>query len=137
MPLMAPRFRRNGRLRTAALNYPPLKHGDSGIGVRDLQRAFLDLGYEMPLSIRRGQPDGIFGQETESVVKRFQLDQALEADGVAGRLTLSRLDDIFCRNDSFYSDVGLAEARLAGELLGPDGARPFAMTTRRKSVSGD
>ena len=48
----------------------------------------------MPLSTQGGHhlPDGIFGAETDQVVKRYQRDNGLRADGAAGRLTFKQLE---------------------------------------------
>ena len=59
-----------------------------------LQQSLIDLGYTMPRSTQGGTslPDGIFGVETERVVKKFQQDHVLQPDGEAGRLTLKQLE---------------------------------------------
>src|SRR5215207_5090990 len=95
MALSSKRFSNNPALEKAANNQPPLKRGVSGGAVKPLQQALHDLGFEMPKSIKKGFPDGIFGSETEAVVKTFQKANALTQDGVAGRDTLTRLDAIF------------------------------------------
>jgi peptidoglycan hydrolase-like protein with peptidoglycan-binding domain len=49
----------------------------------------------MPISTRKaGAPDGIYGKETHGAVYKFQTDQKLGKDGVAGRQTIQRLDTI-------------------------------------------
>ncbi len=57
-----------------------LKVGTSGEIVKRLQTAL-----EIPA-------DGQFGSSTEEAVKAFQEQNALEVDGVAGPLTLSKMD---------------------------------------------
>ncbi len=102
----SPRFRRHQRLQNAQINSPPLKRGERSDGVRVLQRALIDLGFSMPISMpRRGaDPDGIFGAETEAALISFQRKAGLTPDGVAGAQTLGRLDSIFRVNDPFYSE---------------------------------
>jgi Putative peptidoglycan binding domain len=65
-------------------------------GVNKVQRALQRLGYKMPKSTTRGgEPDGKFGQETESVIWRFQTDQHLHfKDGRVGHETLSKLQEL-------------------------------------------
>ena len=62
-----------------------------------LQRALDDLGFSMPISAPRkaAPPDGIYGQETAATVRKFQQREGLGVDGIAGRQTLTRLDQIF------------------------------------------
>lgn len=95
MPLTSPRFKDDPQLQKASVNSPPLRSGDTGQGVRLLQQALIDLGFDMPISTQRyGSPDGIYGAETSATVKKFQQQQNLLADGVAGRNTLARLDEL-------------------------------------------
>lgn len=70
-----------------ALAYDPstLCNGSSGEEVRALQQMLIDLGY---LS---GEADGIFGNQTEKAVRRFQWKNGLKADGLAGTVTRSAL----------------------------------------------
>jgi peptidoglycan hydrolase-like protein with peptidoglycan-binding domain len=39
-------------------------------------------------------PDGIFGPETASVVRNFQTQHRLSADGIVGRQTLQKLEEL-------------------------------------------
>jgi peptidoglycan hydrolase-like protein with peptidoglycan-binding domain len=95
MSLQSIRLRRDRRLRSAAANNPPLRNGETGEAVETLQQALIDIGFPMPLSTRkRGLPDGIYGNETSSVVQKFQLRERLFTDGIAGAETLGRLDQI-------------------------------------------
>jgi hypothetical protein len=60
--------------------------GDRGRGVRRLQSALNELGYQA------GEPDGIFGPRTLRALRRFQRDAGLRADGIAGAQTLQALN---------------------------------------------
>jgi hypothetical protein len=63
------------------------------IAVRLIQMALSALGQKMPLSTRaNGTLDGIFGPETQGVVKRFQRQNGLVEDGVIGKNTMASLD---------------------------------------------
>jgi hypothetical protein len=63
----------------------PLKPGDKGAAVKQLQRVLARLGYSP------GKLDGSYGPGTESAVKKFQQAQGLVADGIAGSKTLAAL----------------------------------------------
>jgi peptidoglycan hydrolase-like protein with peptidoglycan-binding domain len=120
-------------LQKAANNAPPLGYGASNEGVAAMQRGFIDLGYLMPISTGNGSksPDGIYGQETGRVLKQFQRDNNLAADGIAGKMTLTRLDELL-QGDEDYS-AAAENAAIALQLAGPSGVRPFAATTARRS----
>jgi peptidoglycan hydrolase-like protein with peptidoglycan-binding domain len=93
--LKSSRFASNARLRKAAANTPPLMHGESGPAVAIVQQAFIDLGLAMARSTKKlGRPDGIFGGETESRVWQFQARTGLERDGIVGRNTMAKLDEL-------------------------------------------
>lgn len=68
--------------------YSTLRKGSQGREVVTLQQALAELGY------LNGATDGNFGTGTETAVKNFQADHGLEADGIAGRMTLEALYDI-------------------------------------------
>jgi peptidoglycan hydrolase-like protein with peptidoglycan-binding domain len=110
MPLSSPRFNRDAGLLAAVKNQPPLKVGAKGQSVKILQQALLDLGIALPRSTKTGRPDGIFGPETEAALKAFQRANSLKADGIAGTLTLSRLDQIFSAKDEALRLKETAEA---------------------------
>ncbi len=63
-----------------------LKIGDTGSGVAAVQQKLISLLY---LS---GSADGIYGPRTFLAVKTFQEKNKLEADGIAGKLTISKLN---------------------------------------------
>ncbi len=62
------------------------KIGDTGSGVVSIQQRLIALKYLI------GSADGIFGPGTFNAVKAFQEKNRLEADGVAGKLTIAKLN---------------------------------------------
>ena len=95
MALTSPRFATNKRLQQAAENKPPMKQGETGDPVRQVQQSLIDLGFAMPITVRKfGSPDGIFGAETAKRIREFQTKHALMSDGIAGRDTLHKLDTL-------------------------------------------
>ncbi len=67
------------------VSYSTLRKGDEGPDVVTLQLALTELGY------LNGAADGNFGTGTQTAVKKFQEDTGLDADGIAGKLTLEAL----------------------------------------------
>ncbi len=57
-----------------------LKRGAKSQDVRKIQRRLVEKGYRLGI-------DGDFGPRTEAVVKQFQKDKRLSADGIFGRQT--------------------------------------------------
>ena len=96
MILKSAAFRGNRRLALAGDNNPPLALGETSHGVALVQAALITLTYKLPISIARkhGAPDGVFGGETDSAIRKFQTDQKLKADGIAGHKTLLALDGL-------------------------------------------
>ena len=64
---------------------PAMSSGDSGEEVRRLQTRLKDLGFYT------GEVDGAFGKGTKSAVTLFQKQHNLDADGIAGQMTLKIL----------------------------------------------
>lgn len=62
-----------------------LRRNDESEDVKVLQRELEKRGYEL------GAIDGIFQDQTEAAVKKFQQDNGLKNDGIAGALTLAKL----------------------------------------------
>jgi peptidoglycan hydrolase-like protein with peptidoglycan-binding domain len=96
MALTSPRFSSNAELQAASENNPALRKGAKGEAVAILQQAMVDLGFPMPISTGGGDgpADGIYGNETAATVQAFQRANGLQADGVAGRQTLQRLETL-------------------------------------------
>lgn len=66
-------------------SYTTLRRGDQGPDVSTMQQALAELGY------LNGAADGNFGTGTQTAVKNFQKDNGLDADGIAGKMTLEAL----------------------------------------------
>ncbi len=77
----------------------PMTRGDD---VTDLQQRLGSLGFDA------GWLDGIFGPDTESALRDFQLNQGLTGDGVVGRETVAALDRLSGRRSG---DKTVAEVR--------------------------
>lgn len=61
------------------------RRGSSGSEVRQIQEKLKRWGYY------NGSVDGIYGSRTEAAVKKFQRNNGLTADGIAGKATLSAM----------------------------------------------
>jgi hypothetical protein len=70
---------------TVVVPTTPLKPGDTGAAVTQLQKALTAAGASP------GKADGDYGDATTNAVKQFQSAHGLAADGVAGSKTLAAL----------------------------------------------
>ena len=68
---------------------PTLRKGDSGTYVTLAQTMLIQRGY----SCGSCGADGKFGNDTQYAVKKFQMDHALQVDGVIGQATWTALED--------------------------------------------
>ena len=70
-------------------SYPgtPLRRGSTGDAVRIIQRQLNRIAKNYPGLGTITNIDGVFGQDTETVVKNFQKQFSLTVDGVVGRAT--------------------------------------------------
>ena len=62
-----------------------LKYGSRGDAVKAMQQRLVELGY-------LAAADGIYGTKTYNAVVAFQKRNSLTSDGIAGKMTLSRLN---------------------------------------------
>ncbi|SPE38932.1 hypothetical protein SBA6_980001 [Candidatus Sulfopaludibacter sp. SbA6] len=88
------RFRTQSQLLQAERNAPPLGKGAQGAGVAQIQVFLRDLEYSLEKTFSRGKADGIFGSETDAAVRAFQRDYGLKTDGLVGKMTIGRMDQI-------------------------------------------
>jgi peptidoglycan hydrolase-like protein with peptidoglycan-binding domain len=125
MAIRSKHFSGDRRIASASENRPVMRRGETGRGVELVQEALVIIGYPMPISMRAdGSLDGIFGRETEAVVKRFQTSEGLVGDGLVGRNTIRRLDDILAAREA-------REARAKRPLI----ASHWEMSTARNARS--
>ena len=96
LDLQSPTYAGNARLQKAYDNSPTISIGESDTdAVKLVQQGLIDDGFDMPISTRKtGGPDGIFGQETHQTVYQFQTKYSLDRDGVVGRQTMGKLDEL-------------------------------------------
>ena len=67
--------------------YSNLSYGSSGDEVKKLQQALINAGYDVGST----GADGKFGANTQAAVKKYQQDNGLSVDGIAGNNTLGKL----------------------------------------------
>ena len=67
--------------------YTNLGYGSSGEEVKKLQQSLVNAGYD----VGSAGVDGNFGDDTLAAVKKFQQDNGLNVDGIAGNNTLGKL----------------------------------------------
>lgn len=65
-----------------------MKKGSKGNNVKELQSKLNELGYNV------GVADGIFGNKTDEMVRRFQRDNKLTIDGIVGPATFNMLNNV-------------------------------------------
>lgn len=70
-----------------ATTYSNLSRGSRGEDVKKMQQALINAGY----SVGSAGADGSFGPDTEKAVLKFQKDNGLKTDGIAGNNTLGKL----------------------------------------------
>ena len=87
--LTATRFSGNAVLEAAYDDERLIRRGHSGAAVRLIQESLLAQGYTLP----NFGADGIFGAETDTAVREFQIDAgAVKLDGIVGPETMKLLD---------------------------------------------
>ncbi len=93
--------------------YALSKRGSTGSEVRQIQQRLIQWGY---LS---GTADGIYGAKTEAAVKRFQRNNGLTPDGIAGAATLAKIGiSSQTTQTSSNNNVRLLAMLISGEARG-------------------
>ena len=113
-------------------SYPgsPLRRGNTGTNVRIIQRQLSRIAKDYPFF---GKPtvNGIFDETTENVVKKFQKQFSLTADGVVGKSTWFKISYIY------VSVKNLAELTSEGETAdGTQSTGGWPGTTLRRGSTG-
>lgn len=100
-----------------------LRNGSTGVAVKTLQQRLKQLGYYS------GSVDGDFGDGTEQAVIAFQKANGLDADGVAGTRTITKL----------YSDsaVAASSSSSSGSNKVTATPKPNATATPRPTATPD
>ena len=90
------------------------KRGSRGQEVRNIQSRLSQWGYNP------GYVDGIYGAKTEAAVKRFQRNNGLTPDGIAGPATLAKigLPTGSSSSSSYQANVNLLARVISGEARG-------------------
>lgn len=90
------------------------KRGSRGQEVRNIQLRLSQWGYNP------GYVDGIYGAKTEAAVKRFQRNNGLTPDGIAGPATLAKigLPTGSSSSSSYQANVNLLARVISGEARG-------------------
>jgi peptidoglycan hydrolase-like protein with peptidoglycan-binding domain len=130
--LNSSRYAGDPMLEAAYDNSPPLSKGMRDPSIGKVQAGLVDAGYAMPISMAAGTPDGIFGKETDAIVHQFQSDNALKSDGLVGRKTMGRLDEL-----AGGKDPGAPEIADTSEELGKHVAAEMEKVNRGDSYGPD
>ena len=87
----------NVPVRSNVESYPgrPLKLGSAGEDVRTIQLELNRIGKNYPAIPAISSTDGIFNQQTERAVKKFQEIFNLTQDGIVGRTTWYKIKNIY------------------------------------------
>lgn len=95
--------------------FPTLRTGSRGNMVKYLQFMLKTMGYDV------GSIDGIFGSNTAAAVRAFQQANGLEPDGIVGRLTWYKLNNLTpsastLRYGSYGAEVRYLQQKLYSKL---------------------
>lgn len=95
---------------------PTLKEGHGGKPVRALQKRLNKLGYGA------GAVDGLFGNQTEAAVKKFEKKHGLKVDGIADKQVWKHLDVVVKGKPQRIADMTVKTAdgpmvRRQGKLI--------------------
>jgi N-acetylmuramoyl-L-alanine amidase len=93
----------------------PLKVGDSGAFVREIQEDLIKAGFSLPVY----GADGVFGSETERAIMRFQKKYGLTVDGLVGPKTLDKLKEVLSSSNP-STDFPLPTETLSRHDEGPE-----------------
>lgn len=89
------------------------KMGSRGTEVREIQKRLKDRG------IHKGAIDGIYGKDTEASVRKFQKQQGLAVDGIAGPQTLKKLGiSIGKKPSATTANINLLARMISAEARG-------------------
>lgn len=93
-----------------------LSYGSRGDDVKQLQQALVDAGY----SVGNAGVDGVYGNDTRSAVEKYQKDNGLMVDGIAGEQTFGSL---------YGNKVGTRPDNTAGQTAATPQTTPTGAAT--------
>ncbi|MDP1418212.1 peptidoglycan-binding domain-containing protein [Peribacillus simplex] len=100
------------KIETKAETRPTLRKGSRSSYVKDLQQSLKDVKYNVGV-------DGIFGTQTQNVVREFQVDHNLSSDGIVGPLTWAALDENKVERKQFTEKdaIALGKKKLGNKIV--------------------
>ncbi|MEG1447769.1 MAG: peptidoglycan-binding protein [Oscillospiraceae bacterium] len=123
-------IKRNAPVEDVEESYPgvPLKLGMSGNDVKLIQNQLNRIGKNYPAIPKITMPDSVFGKETEAAVKKFQSIFGLVPDGIVGKSTWYKINEIY---------VGVKQlSELTSEGIKYSEVAPVSPTEMKKGVTG-
>lgn len=126
----------NAPIRDISTSYPgtPLRRGDSGPQVTVLQTMLNRVSQNYPAIPKITPPDGVFGNRTESAVRKFQQVFNLTVDGVVGQATWYKLVFLYV-GVTRLSEL-LSEGQTYYQVAPPSAAQPLQEGDTGIAVSG-
>lgn len=124
-------IRKNVPVQDIEESYPgiPLKIGVSGNSVKLIQNQLNRIRKNYPAIPKITNADGVFGKETENAVKKFQSIFDLTPDGIVGKATWYKINEIY---------VGVKKlSELTSEGIKYEEIAPITVTEIKKGVSGN
>jgi peptidoglycan hydrolase-like protein with peptidoglycan-binding domain len=100
------------KIETKAETRPTLRKGSRSSYVRDLQQSLKDVKYNVGV-------DGIFGTQTQNVVREFQVEHNLSSDGIVGPKTWAALDENKVERRQFTEKdaIALGKKKLGNNIV--------------------
>lgn len=97
----------------AADSAAPLRKGDKGTAVKELQNLLMKHGYSLPSY----GADGDFGNETLAAVRSFQVTNGLDVDGVVGAKTWAALKNANVKEPVYTVQIAGLTLAKANEII--------------------
>ncbi len=105
-----------------------LYNGCTGDAVLAMQQKLIDLGY------LNGTADGKFGDSTEKAVRKFQSENGLKADGLAGKKTLAALKSAQRGADDDHAPDDVVEVFTVSSEPGADESKWDKMEKKAREI---
>lgn len=96
---------------TAITTFATSRRGSSGSEVRKIQEKLKRWGYYS------GNIDGIYGSQTEKAVRKFQKNNGLKVDGIAGKATLNAMGIMTSNSSSSSGGTNSNDLNLLSRVV--------------------